>query len=47
MIDGQFVMRQRQLLTVDADDLITNVNKSARATRERAGVPEDSYWPVV
>ena len=47
MIDGKFVMRGRRLLTVDERDLVFNVTKAATATRERAGVPEIRYWPVV
>ncbi|HEY0386195.1 MAG TPA: 5'-deoxyadenosine deaminase, partial [Pyrinomonadaceae bacterium] len=38
IIDGRLVMRERQLLTLDEQDVLTEANREALSLRERAGV---------
>jgi 5-methylthioadenosine/S-adenosylhomocysteine deaminase len=47
MIDGRFVMRDRQLLTIDETTLRAGTAKAAREAVTMAGLPEEVRWPVI
>ena len=47
IIDGKVVMRDRELLTIDEDELRGSLVKANEAWRERAGVSTPSRWPVI
>lgn len=49
MVDGDFVMRDREMLRVDADKVLEDAHEESLATIKRAGFihflePCDSYW---
>jgi 5-methylthioadenosine/S-adenosylhomocysteine deaminase len=47
VIDGTVVMRDRKLLTVDHDDLETEVDQVAEEALALLGGPARSVWPIV
>ncbi len=46
MIDGKWVMRQRQLLTIDEARLKQMVVQNAADAARGAKIPEEQRWPV-
>ena len=47
IIDGKIVMRDRRLLTIDADDVRAEVRRAAQEVAARAGIEVSSPWPVL
>ena len=49
IIDGKLVMKDRKVLTLDEDEVLTNVEKRARELFERAGicVEPEIKWPLI
>jgi cytosine/adenosine deaminase-related metal-dependent hydrolase len=47
VVDGQIVMKQRKLLTLDEDEIIAEARKHAGALYKRAGIEIMPQWPLV
>ncbi len=47
MIDGSFVMRNRELLTINEDELRSQAARAAEQALARANIPVENVWPVV
>ncbi len=46
MIDGNWVMRNRWLRTIDEDELKERTQQAAREMLVQTGIPEVQHWPV-
>lgn len=47
VVDGQIVVEQGQLLTMDEEEIITEAQKHANALYKRTGIEIKPKWPVV
>jgi cytosine/adenosine deaminase-related metal-dependent hydrolase len=47
IVDGQVIMRDRRVLTVDADDVRADVRRAASGVVARAGIEVRPPWPVL
>ena len=47
IIDGQVVMENRELKTIDLDEVFAHCRELAPKLAERANVKPESRWPVV
>jgi 5-methylthioadenosine/S-adenosylhomocysteine deaminase len=47
IIDGRIVMRERRLLTIDADEVRAEVRRAADEVARRAGIEVKPPWPVL
>lgn len=47
VIDGKFVMRNRQVLTLDEPSILAEARRRAAEVAQRGGVPTGSRWPMI
>jgi 5-methylthioadenosine/S-adenosylhomocysteine deaminase len=46
IIDGKLVMENRKLLTVDEDQIRTDIDQQTQALRDRIGIKVNLKWPI-
>ena len=47
IIDGQVVMRDKKILTINEEDVLAKVKESATKLKEKLKLNIPSKWPVV